>query len=198
MQPRSQGVSSLPPFPVGTETLVAAAHVTMYSSKTAGYSSTFGREDDKIPHPSSSFFYHRDSGWSRDQPQPRSLFQRQREAEKRDPGNEIEQNTEYLCKCYRADVLQGWCAARTSLWNSGYDVIMVTDSLPDLCLPKAKNALSPLCCHGNITVDISWNFEMIVQQLFIVSVQCWKILERYSTFCDFKSLCVHIVTSQTL
>ena len=143
--------------------------------------------------------YHRDSGWSRDQPQPRSLFQRQREAEKRDPGNEIEQNTEYLCKCYRADVLRGWCAAtRTSLWNSGYDVIMVTDSLPDLYLPKAINAWSPLCCHGNNTVDISWNFEIIAQQLFIVSVQCWKRLERYSTFCDFKSLCVHIVTSQVL
>ena len=27
--------------------------------------------------------------WSRDQPQPRSLFQRPREAEKRDPGNEV-------------------------------------------------------------------------------------------------------------
>ena len=28
--------------------------------------------------------------WSRDQPQPESLFQRLREAEKRDPGNEVE------------------------------------------------------------------------------------------------------------
>ena len=54
-----------------------------------GYSSTFGREDDKIPHPSSRFFYHPESGWSRDKPRPGSLFQRLMEAEKRDPGNEI-------------------------------------------------------------------------------------------------------------
>ena len=54
-----------------------------------GYSSTFGREDDKIPHASSRFFYHADHGWSRDEPQPGSLFQRLREAEKRDPGNEV-------------------------------------------------------------------------------------------------------------
>ena len=44
-QPRSQGLSSLPPLVVGTETLVAAGHVTIYPSKTAGwvhgYSSTF-------------------------------------------------------------------------------------------------------------------------------------------------------------
>ena len=31
----------------------------------------------------------RDSSWSRDLPQPGSLFQRLREAEKRDPGNEV-------------------------------------------------------------------------------------------------------------
>ena len=30
--------------------------------------------------------------WSRDQLRPRSLFQRQRGEEKRDPGNEVEQN----------------------------------------------------------------------------------------------------------
>ena len=30
-----------------------------------------------------------DSRWSRDQPQPGSVFQRLREAEKRDPGNEV-------------------------------------------------------------------------------------------------------------
>ena len=44
---------------------------------------------DKIPHPSSRFFYHPESGWSCDQPQPGSLFQRLREAERRDPGNEV-------------------------------------------------------------------------------------------------------------
>ena len=54
-----------------------------------GYSSAFGREDDNIPHPSSRVFYHPDSGWSRDQPQL-SLFQQLGEAEKRDPGNEVD------------------------------------------------------------------------------------------------------------
>ena len=53
-----------------------------------GYSSAFGREDDKIP--SSRFFYHPDSEWSHDKPQPGSLSQRLREAEVIDPGNEVE------------------------------------------------------------------------------------------------------------
>ena len=64
-------------------------HLSTQNRSVGGYSSTFGREDDKIPHPSSRFFYHPDSGWSRDQPQPGSLFQRLREAEKGDPGNEV-------------------------------------------------------------------------------------------------------------
>ena len=34
--------------------------------------------------------------WSRDQPQPGSLFQRLREAEKRDPGNEVAYLTNYV------------------------------------------------------------------------------------------------------
>ena len=36
LEPRSQGLSSLPPLVVGKETLVAAGHVTIYPSKTAG------------------------------------------------------------------------------------------------------------------------------------------------------------------
>ena len=44
------------------------------------------------PLPSNRFFYHPDSGWSRDQPRPGSLFQRPREEEKRDPGNEVDRN----------------------------------------------------------------------------------------------------------
>ena len=64
-------------------------HLSIQNRRVGGYSSTFGREDDKIPHPSSRFFYHPDSGWSRDQRQPGSLFPRLREAEKRDPGNEV-------------------------------------------------------------------------------------------------------------
>ena len=43
-------------------------HLPIQNRRLGGYSSTFGREDDKIPHPSSIFFYHPDSGWSRDQP----------------------------------------------------------------------------------------------------------------------------------
>ena len=41
------------------------------------------------PLPPNRFFYHPDSGWSRDQPQPGSFSQRQREAEEREPGNEV-------------------------------------------------------------------------------------------------------------
>ena len=40
IQPRSQGLSSLPPLVIGTETLVAGAHVTIYPSKTAGWVGT--------------------------------------------------------------------------------------------------------------------------------------------------------------
>ena len=39
--------------------------------------------------PPNRFFYHPDSGWSRDQPQPGSFSQQQREAEEREPGNEV-------------------------------------------------------------------------------------------------------------
>ena len=42
------------------------------------------------PIPSNRFFYHPDSGCSRDQPRPGSLFPTTREAEERDPGNEVE------------------------------------------------------------------------------------------------------------
>ena len=40
LQPRSQGLSSLPPLVVRTGTLVAAGHVTIYPSKTAGWVGT--------------------------------------------------------------------------------------------------------------------------------------------------------------
>ena len=39
-QPRSQGLSSLPPLVVERETLVAAGHVTIYPSKTVGWVGT--------------------------------------------------------------------------------------------------------------------------------------------------------------
>ena len=98
-QPRSQGLSSLPPSVVGRETLVAAGHVTIYPSKTAEWVGTqvhLVERKTLLPHHSIWFFYHPDSGWSRDQPQPGSLFQRLREAEKRDPGNEVVNETQLI------------------------------------------------------------------------------------------------------
>ena len=90
-QPRSQGFSSLPPLVVGTDLGCGWSrdHLSIQNRRVGGYSSTFETKT-LLPHPSSRFFYHPDSGWSRDQPQPRSLFQRLREAEKRDPGNEAD------------------------------------------------------------------------------------------------------------
>ena len=69
-----------------------AGLVTIYPSKTAGWVGTqvhLVERKTLLPHPSSRFFYHPASGWSRDLPQPGSLFERPREAEKRDPGNEV-------------------------------------------------------------------------------------------------------------
>ena len=40
VQPRSQGLSSLPPLVVGTETLVAAGNVIIYPSKTTEWMGT--------------------------------------------------------------------------------------------------------------------------------------------------------------
>ena len=57
-------------------------HLSIQNRRVGGYSSAFGREDDKRPHHSSRFFY--------DQSKPASLFQQLGEAEKRDPGNEVE------------------------------------------------------------------------------------------------------------
>ena len=53
------------------------------------------------------------------------------------------QNMEYMCKysVQRVEILQGWCTARTTHCDSGYDVTIATYSLPDLYLPKRKNAL---------------------------------------------------------
>ena len=118
--------------------------------------------------------------------------------------------------------LAGWCAARTSHFDSGYGVTIVRYSLPDLYLPKMKTALfvapefnklcvfglcnvhirsHPLseqqeqmtlswrrktlifpfkwCCHGNVTVDMPWNFVMsVITVLSFSSIQekMWEIL----------------------
>ena len=72
VQPRSQGLSSLPPLVVA-----AAGHVTIYPSKTAGW---VGNQVHLLerkpcwPTLPADFFYHPDPGWSRDQPQPGSLL----------------------------------------------------------------------------------------------------------------------------
>ena len=59
MQPRSQGLSSLPPVVAETETLVAAGHVTIYSSKTAGWVGTqvhCGGEENPVAPPFQQIF----------------------------------------------------------------------------------------------------------------------------------------------
>ena len=101
-QPHSQGLSSLPPLFVGTETLVAAGLVTTqnlggrkicWKGGATGFFivtvTNLLRQmylSDYLP--TLRFWMDR---WSRDQPQPGSLFQQLREAEKRDPGNEVDQ-----------------------------------------------------------------------------------------------------------
>ena len=39
---------------------------------------------------------------------------------------------------YRVEILQGWCAAKTTHFDNSYDVTIATYSLPDLYLPKIK------------------------------------------------------------
>ena len=95
-QHRSQGLSSLPPLVVGTETLVAAGRVTTQNvggRKICRKGGVFYhpfiilRPNVREYPPTLRFWMNR---WSRDQPQPGSLFQRLREAENRDPGNEVD------------------------------------------------------------------------------------------------------------
>ena len=88
-QSHSQGLSSLPPLVVGTETLVATGHVTTQNLDGR----VFYCHSDKftkvnvLDYPPTLWFWM--DRWSRDQPQRGSLFQRLKEAEKRDPGNEV-------------------------------------------------------------------------------------------------------------
>ena len=62
---------------------------------------------------------------------------------------------EYLCKykVYRVEILQGWCAARTTDCDTSYDVTIATYSLPDLYLSQMKN-------------------DLFVPPAFLVLVQC--------------------------
>ena len=39
-------------------------------------------------------------------------------------------------------------------------------------------AWSPLCCHGNVTVDISWNFAMSI------TVQSFSFIQKKSSVND--------------
>ena len=87
-QPRSQGLSSLPPLVVGTETLVAAGHVGKSAGRVGQQGGILSSSRPNVLEypPTLRFWMDR---WSRVQPQPGSLFQRLREAEKRDPANEV-------------------------------------------------------------------------------------------------------------
>ena len=81
-----------PPLVVGSETLVAAGHVTTQNLGGRkicwkGWATGFSSRPNELEYPPTLRFWM--DRWSRDQPQPRSLFQRLREAEKRDPGNEV-------------------------------------------------------------------------------------------------------------
>ena len=83
---------SLPPLVVGTETPVAAGHVTTQNLGGRkicwkGGATGFSSRPNVLEYPPTLRF--RMDRWTRDQPQPGSLFQRLREAEKRDPGNEV-------------------------------------------------------------------------------------------------------------
>ena len=90
--PGSQGLSSLPPLVVGTETLVAAGYVTTQNLGGRkicwkGWAIGFSSRPNALEYPPTLRFWM--DRWSHEQPQPGSLFQRLREAEKRDPGNEV-------------------------------------------------------------------------------------------------------------
>ena len=92
LQPRSQGLSSLPPLVMGTETLVVAGHVTtpnLGGRKICwkGGATGFSSRPNVLEYPPTLRFWM--DRRSRDQPQPGSRFQRLKEAEKRDPGNEV-------------------------------------------------------------------------------------------------------------
>ena len=68
--------------------------------------------------PTNRFFCHPDSGWSRDQPQPGSFFQRPREAEKRDPGNEVVMLRVYLSRGHEVISCLAIAPVRLSLIQS--------------------------------------------------------------------------------
>ena len=74
-QPRSQGLSSLPPLVVGTETLVAAGY-NLGGRKICwkGGATGFSSRPNVLEYPPTLRFWMARS--SRDQPQPGSLFQR--------------------------------------------------------------------------------------------------------------------------
>ena len=81
-QPRSQGLSSLPPLIVRTETLVAAGHVTTQNLGGGkicwkGWATGFSSRPNVLEYPPTLRLWM--DRWSREWPQPVSLFQRLRE-----------------------------------------------------------------------------------------------------------------------
>ena len=121
-QPSSQGLPSLPPLVVGTETLVAAGHETTQNLGGRkicwkGGATGFSDRPNVLEYPPTLWFWM--DRWPRHQPQPGSLFQRLREAEKRDPGNEF-----WWCfppKCNYDNVLSKSCKVTCSVqrWENG-------------------------------------------------------------------------------
>ena len=57
------------------------------NEKRKGRATGFSSRPNVLEYPTTLWFWM--DRWSRDQPQPGSVFERLREAEKRDPGNEV-------------------------------------------------------------------------------------------------------------
>ena len=88
----NSNVNLLVPLVVGTETLVAAGHVK--KNLLEGWGIFSSSQPNVLEYlPTLRFWMDR---WSRDQPQPGSLFQRLREAEKRHSGNKVVLQQAYM------------------------------------------------------------------------------------------------------
>ena len=58
-----------------------------------------------------------------------------------------------------------------------------------------ERAWSPLCCHGNVKVDVSWNFVMSVTTVLSFSSIQKKSWERFNFSWFDTPLCLHIVST---
>ena len=82
--------------------------------------------------------------------------------------------------------------------NGIYNSDLICQIIQDFAFSMDR-AWSLLCCHGNVTVDVSWNFVMRV-----TTVQSFSSVQKTSScsfipfFCDFTSFCVHNDISQVI